>query len=159
MDIEFLLRRLEQYILEESPKVFGTRLVNEDAIRSQLAQFREALPEEVQNAREIVQQKESLLDATRREAGQIIAKAQGDVERLAGEHQITQEARHQAQVILQRADREAARLRADADEYVFDALSQLQEEMTRILQVVENGLRKLESEREQDLQGREQGEA
>ena len=55
-----------------------------------------------------------------------------------------QEARQKADTLVRRAKREATGLRSDADEYVFDSLSQLQAELNRLLRVVENGLQKIE---------------
>jgi hypothetical protein len=67
-----------------------------------------------------------------------------------------QEARQKADALVRRAAREATGLRSDADEYVFDSLSQLQAELNRLLRVVENGLQKLESDREQHIQTRQE---
>ena len=108
MDIEFLIQRLEKYLLEESPKIplSGSRVINEEETRAQLAQ----------------------------------------------EHRLMQEAKQQGAVIRKRAIQEAVSLRADADEYVFNALSQLQGELARLQRVVDNGLQKLEADREQRLQ-------
>jgi vacuolar-type H+-ATPase subunit H len=152
MDIEFLVERLERYILEESPKFLGSRTVNDDEVRNQLQQLRAAIPEEIRNAREIVAQKDIILEDARQEAERIISAGRAEAEQLAAEHRLVQEARHQSRVIVRRAEREAVGLRADADEYVFDSLSQLQGELTRLLHVVENGLQKLEAERERNLQ-------
>ncbi len=152
MDIEFLVQRLEQYLFDECPRFFGNRFVNEEVIRSQIVQMRETIPEEIQRAQDIIDQRDKILDQARRDAQKIIAKGHEDAEQLALEHRVAKEARQQAQVIMQRAERQAVRLRSDADEYVFDALSQLQEELTRISRVVENGLQRLESDREQTLQ-------
>jgi vacuolar-type H+-ATPase subunit H len=151
MDIEFLVQRLEQYLFEECPKVFGNRLVNEEIARSQIVQIRQAVPDEIRRAREILQQREAVLEQAKQEAERVVAKARDDVEDIVIDHRIVKDARQQAQYIVQRAEHDATKLRSDADEYVFDALSQLQEELTRILQVVENGLRKLETDREQVL--------
>ncbi len=151
MDIEFLVQRLEQYLFEECPKVFGNRLVNEEIARSQIVQIRQAVPDEIRRAREILQQREAVLEQAKQEAEHVVAKARDDVEDIVIDHRIVKDARQQAQYIVQRAEHDATKLRSDADEYVFDALSQLQEELTRILQVVENGLRKLETDREQAL--------
>ncbi len=152
MDIEFLVQRLEQYLFEESPKVFGNRLVNEEVARSQIVQIRDAIPDELRRAREVLQQREAVLEQASQEAERVVAKAREDVEHIVVDHRVVKDARQQAQIILERAERDAVRLRSDADEYVFDALSQLQEELTRILRVVENGLQKLETDREQALQ-------
>ncbi|MBN1487160.1 MAG: hypothetical protein JW981_05920 [Anaerolineae bacterium] len=155
MDIEFLVQRLEEYIFEECPKVFGLRMVNEEAVRNQLAQLREMIPVEIQRAREVIEKQDAILIAARHDAERIVAKSREDMAKKADDHQITQDARHKAGLILQRAEKEAGVLRSDADEYVFDSLSQLQEELTRILQVVENGLRKLEAEKETQIRSQE----
>ena len=148
MDIEFLIERLEHYILEESPKFLGSRAVNDDEVRSQLTQLREAIPEEVRHARELVQQRDAVLEAARQEAENILAQARVEAEALSAEHHLVREAQHKARGIIRRAEKEAATLRSDADEYVFDSLSQLQGELTRLSYIVENGLQQIESERE-----------
>ncbi len=155
MDIEFLMERLEQYILEESPKLFGNRLVSDEEVRGQLIQLREAIPDEIFHARKILQQRDMVLEQAREEAERIKADARVKAERIVSEHRIAEEARREAKRILQKAENEAGSLRADADEYVFDMLSQLQGELTRNLHVVENGLQRLEAERETTLRHRE----
>jgi len=152
MDVEFLVERLEHFILEESPKLLGMRTVNEDEVRTHLTQLRAAIPEEVLRAREIVAERDALLNAAHQEAQQILTAARAKAEKLLTEHQLVQEARKQAEVIARRAKRDAIVLRSDADEYVFNSLSQLQAELNRLLHVVDNGLQKLEADREQALQ-------
>lgn len=152
MDVEFLIERLERYILEESPKLFGVRAVNEDEVRTHLTQLRAAIPDAVPQAREIVAQRDALLNAAHQEAQQILAAARTKAEQMVSEHRLVQEARQQAEVIAKRAKRDAVVLRSDADEYVFNALSQLQAELNRLLHIVDNGLQKLEADREQTLQ-------
>ncbi|MBN1876835.1 MAG: hypothetical protein JXA33_21605 [Anaerolineae bacterium] len=152
MDIEFLIERLERYILQESPKFFGNRLVNEDEARNQLSQLHEAVPEQVEQARELVEQRDAVLAQAKREAERIVASARAEAQQVIKDHQVVKDARRQAEILLHNAEREASRLQSDADEYVFNALSQLQGELTRILRVVENGLQKLETDRERALQ-------
>ncbi len=156
MDVEFLIERLERYILEESPKLFGVRAVNEDEARTHLTQLRAAIPDEVPQAREIVAQRDALLNAAHQEAQQILAAARAKAEQMVTEHRLVQEARQQAEIIAKRARRDAVVLRSDADEYVFNALSQLQAELNRLLHIVDNGLQKLEVDREQTLQIKEE---
>ena len=152
MDVEFLIERLERYILEESPKLFGVRAVNEDEVRTHLTQLRAAIPDEVPQAREIIAERDALLNAAHQEAHQIVTAARTKAEQLVTEHRLVQDARQQAEIIAKRAKRDAVVLRSDADEYVFNALSQLQAELNRLLHVVDNGLQKLEADREQTLQ-------
>ncbi len=151
MDIEFLLERLEQYVFEECPKFLGNRMVNDGEIRSRLTQLKQAIPEEIQEAQRIIQQRDAILAQAQRDADDIRAAAHVEAQKLVAEHVLVKEARQKAQSILRKAEHEAEGLRADADEYVFDTLSQLQAELTRSLKVVENGLQKLETDRERAI--------
>jgi cell division septum initiation protein DivIVA len=153
VDIDFLIDRFEQYLLEESPKypLSGGRTVNEDEVRNWIAQLRDAIPQEVQRAHTILEQRDELFVEAKAQAQQIIADAEVEAERLTAEHRIVKDAKVKARQIREQAEKDAAALRADADEYVFNALSKLQEELSRSLRVVENGLSKLEVDREARL--------
>ncbi|HEY89598.1 MAG TPA: hypothetical protein G4N98_07685 [Thermoflexia bacterium] len=154
MDIEFLIQRLEQYLLEECPKIpfSGSRAVSEAEVRSQLERLRQVLPGEVQQAQQIVQRRQELLQQAREEAQRILVGAERELEELLAEHQIVREARKQVKIIYHQAAQETATMRADADEYVFTVLSQLEEEMKRSLREVENGLARIESACERRLE-------
>jgi cell division septum initiation protein DivIVA len=151
MDVDFLVDRLERYIVEECPRFLGNRMVNEEEVRSYIAQLRQAVPQEVEQARRIVRERDAVVEDARVEAERIIAKAREEGEHMASNHQFVIDAQRQSKMIVQEARQEAQRLRTDADEYVFNALSQLQAELTRQLRVVENGLHRLEAEREAAL--------
>jgi cell division septum initiation protein DivIVA len=151
MDVDFLIDRLERYVFEECPRFLGNRMVNEDEVRGYLKQLRQAVPEEVEQARHIVQEGDAVVEAARQEAERVLSRARTEGERLASSHQFVVDAQRQAKMIVQEARQKADRLEADADEYVFNSLSQLQAELTRQLRVVENGLHRLEVERESSL--------
>jgi cell division septum initiation protein DivIVA len=155
MDVDFLIDRLERYILEECPRFLGNRMVNEDEIRGHLAQLRQAVPEEVTQARRVVQESDAVVEAAHKRAEHIIEDARDEGVRLASSHQFVVDAQRQARMIVQEARQTSDRLRTDADEYVFNSLSQLQAELTRLLRVVENGLHRLEADHEASLNERE----
>ncbi len=148
MDVDFLIDRLERYITEDCPRFLGNRMVNEEEARSYLAQLRQAVPEEIEQARRVVRESDAVIEAARQEAERMIGKAREEGERMASSHQFVVDAQRQAKMIVQEAHQKAERLQTDADEYVFNSLSQLQAELTRQLRVVENGLHRLEAERE-----------
>ncbi len=154
MDIIYLLERLERYILEESPKFIGNRTVNEEEVRQHLQRLRDAIPQEIAEAKKIIEQHQAVLDAAQEEAEQILAEARAEGEKMASDHQFVIDARRQANLIVNNARIESERLMSDADEYVFDSLSQLQAELNRQIRVVENGLHRLESARERKLDRR-----
>ncbi len=151
MDIIYLLERLERYILEDSPKFIGNRTVNEDEVRQHLQRLREAIPQQISDAKKIIEQQQAILNAAEEDAENIVAEARVEGEKMASDHQFVIDARRQANLIVNNARIEAERLMSDADEYVFDSLSQLQAELNRQIRVVENGLHRLESVRERKL--------
>lgn len=155
MDIDFRIQQLEDFILKDSPKIpfSGNRAVNEGDARNLLEQLRAALPAELSKAKQLLAQGEAVLAKAQEEGDSIIAAARDEARKLADEHRVMQDARQQAAMTRQRAHDEAVALRADADEYVFNTLSQLQQELARLQRTVDNGLQKLEADRERRLQG------
>ncbi|MCD6284462.1 MAG: hypothetical protein J7M39_00945 [Anaerolineae bacterium] len=151
MDVDFLIDRLERYIVEECPRFLGNRMVNEDEVRGQLSQLRQAVPEQIEQARRIVQERDAVVEVARQEADMIIAKARKEGQRMASSHQFVVDAQRQAKMIVQEARQMSDRLKTDADDYVFNSLSLLQAELTRQLRVAENGLHRLEADREAGL--------
>jgi cell division septum initiation protein DivIVA len=103
MDIDFLIDRLEGYILEESPKLLGNRLVNEEEVCGFLSQLRQAVPQEIERARRIMRERDAVIDRARQEAEGILAKARDEGERMVSSHQFVVDAQRQARVIGQEA--------------------------------------------------------
>jgi cell division septum initiation protein DivIVA len=126
-------------------------MVNEDEVRGQLSQLRQAVPEQIEQARRIVHERDAVVEAARQEADIIIAKAREEGQRMASSHQFVVDAQRQAKMIVQEARQMSDRLKTDADDYVFNSLSLLQSELTRQLRVAENGLHRLEADREARL--------
>ena len=57
-----------------------------------------------------------------------------------------------AENIIERARRDAEALRQDADVYIMDVLNRLEEDLTRTLKVVQNGLQKVEADQQAAMQ-------
>jgi Mg/Co/Ni transporter MgtE len=70
--------------------------------------------------------------------------AKQEASELVKRDAITASAQQRADNILERARRDAEALRQDADAYVVDELTTLEEELLRSLAVVRNGLRKVQ---------------
>jgi cell division septum initiation protein DivIVA len=149
MDILYLVDRLEEII--KRSKTFplsGTRLVDENKVWPLLDQMRISIPDEVRRAERIVRDKERMMAQAHEEAERITSLARSEAAKLASEHAIAQTAEGRAAHIRERAERDADMIRAGADDYAFDVLCSLEQEMRRALTVIENGIRAIEIERE-----------
>ena len=149
MDILHLIDRLEEIVKEGRQLPFGNlRLVDERRIWALLDQMRISIPDEVRRAERVTREKERTLAQAHEEGQRIIALARSEAAQLTAEHIIAQAAEEQAATIRQRGEQEADTIRAGADEYAFDVLCKLEQEMKRALTVIENGIRAIQVERE-----------
>jgi vacuolar-type H+-ATPase subunit H len=149
MDILHLVDRMEEIIKGSKRLPFGSlRLVDERRIWSLLDQMRISIPDEVRRAERVTREKERTIAQAHEEAERIVTLARSEAAQLTAEHVITQAADEQAASIRKRGEQEAGSIRAGADEYAFDVLCKLEQEMKRALTVIENGIRAIQVERE-----------
>ncbi|MCP4362557.1 MAG: hypothetical protein GY796_31515 [Chloroflexi bacterium] len=147
MDIQHLVDRLEQLLNESSRLPLSAYiLVNEDRIYNLIDQMRVAIPEEVKRANRIVSDKERMLAQANEEGERIRDLAKQEANELVKRDSIAMSSQQRADNILERARRDANALRGDADVYVVEVLSKLEEDLLRSLAVVRNGLTKVHVE-------------
>ena len=130
------------------------RLVNERRVWPLLDQMRISIPDEIRRAERILREKERTKAQATEEAERIIELARQEAAQLAATHSVAQTAEEEAAVIRERARREARKIVAGADEYAFDVLCGLEQDLKRALTVIENGIRAVEAR-----QRSEEGEA
>lgn len=153
MDIQHLVDSLEQ-VLNESTRVplSAYMIVNEDKVYSLLDQMRVAVPEEIRRANRIEAEKDRILAQAKEEAERIRELARQEAGELVKRDAIVSAAQHRAENIIERARRDSDALRQDADVYIMDVLNKLEEDLTRTLKVVQNGLHKVEADHQAALQ-------
>jgi len=141
MDILQLIDRLEE-LFNESKAIPLTRnvMVDEDRMLDIIDQMRIAIPEEVKKAQQLLGQRDRVLAQAQEEANRTLEIARQKSDQLVGKDVIAQEAQRRSEQILAQARAEADNIRADADDYVIDSLSQLQAELERIMNQVNNGI-------------------
>ena len=149
MDIQHLVDRLEQVLNESFRFPLSAYLfVNEDRVFNIIDQLRVAIPEEVKRANRVEAEKERILAQAKEEAERIRGLAKQEASELVKRDTVMSSAQQRADNILERARRDAELLRGDADVYVAEVLSRLEEELLRSLSVVRNGLNKVQTEPE-----------
>lgn len=94
--------------------------------------MRVSVPEELKQARRIVQEQERLL-----------AEAESRVKQALDERGLLQAIETERQRMLQHAEQEAADVRAGADGYAREVLEELDDQLLKLLTSVRNGLESL----------------
>ncbi|HET6213386.1 MAG TPA: hypothetical protein VFE14_11005 [Micromonosporaceae bacterium] len=113
-----------------------------------LEELRAELPVELRRAAALLEERDKIIDAGRREAERIIAEGEGEHARLVSVNEITVSAEHEAARIVGEARAEAQRLRDEVDDYVDTALANFEQFLTRALASIERGRDKMHALRE-----------
>ncbi len=148
MDILYLIDRLEALLNEgrHLPLTKGV-VVDEQRAWDIIDQMRIAIPDEIKKAKRVNQERDRIVAQAHEEAGRIVDLAREEVSGLLSQHEVTRGAESRAATIVERARRDAEVIKADADDYVMQVLSELDINLTKTLSVVRNGLTKLQAER------------
>lgn len=147
MDILQLIDRLEE-LFNESKSFLWTKsvMVDEDRMLDIIDQMRIAIPEEVKKAQQLLGQRDRVLAQAQEEANRTLEIARQKADQLVSKDLLVQESQRRADQVLAQARAEAENTRAEADDYVLQSLTQLQEELERISNQVSNGIQTVKEE-------------
>jgi vacuolar-type H+-ATPase subunit H len=118
-----------------------------------LQQLRAELPGEVRRAIALLEERDKIIDAGRREAERIIAEGEAEHARLVSINEIVVSAEHEGARIMGEARAESQRLREEVDDYVDTALANFEQLLTRSLASIERGRDKMHALREMGSYG------
>jgi hypothetical protein len=149
MDIQHLVDRLED-LIDEGRHIWLTKLtmVDEERALEIIDQMRISIPEEVDKANRVINQRERIMAQANEEAARVIDIAKDKAETLIQRDAITQAAQNRAANIIEQARQAADAMRSDAESYVIDVLTEFESHLLKTLNVVRNGITKLQQDRE-----------
>ncbi|MAU10696.1 MAG: hypothetical protein CL607_12810 [Anaerolineaceae bacterium] len=141
MDIQHLVDRLED-LIDEGRHIFGTKftVVDEERALELIDQMRISIPEEIEKSARILSQRDRILAEAHEEAGRVVQQHREKAELMLDQDATVQAASARAEQIKEQARREAARITDEADQYVMQMLSRLEEQLNRNLGEVRNGI-------------------
>lgn len=147
MDLESLIDELENLLERAVHLPTGKALIDEATVRQILQDMRAAVPDQLQMGQRIASERERILADARAQAQRIIEEARSQRNVQLDEQVLVQAARQRAREIQAEAERQAAALRADAEQYVLGQLGALEARLQRMLREVQAGQRVLSQER------------
>jgi len=142
MDILYLIDELEARLTEGWRIPLTSKVViDEEECFDIINEMRSRIPEEVRQAKKTERERERIIAQAHEEAERIVALAREQAKEELGEQEIVRGAETRAQIIIERAQQEAGKIKADADDYVISALSRLESQLGGLLTTVQNGIR------------------
>jgi hypothetical protein len=149
MDIQHLVDRLEDLIDEGRHMPFSKQtLIDEERALEIIDQMRISIPEEIEKAARVLAQRDRILAQANEEAARLVQLARERGEQLIDREALVQAAQSRAANIVEAARQEAEGITDDADGYVLETLTNLEQQLAKILAVVRNGINQVNSHSE-----------
>jgi cell division septum initiation protein DivIVA len=146
LDILYLLDQLEEVLGAGSHLPLTSRtLVDEQEIQDILDEIRVSIPDELKAARRLTQERDQVIADAHAEADRILAAAEVEAAERVAEHGLVRSAENRAADIEDRAMRQAAEIRREADAYAYRVLQKLREQIAALAQTVDRGIQELDS--------------
>jgi len=142
-----LIERIEelQVLVEEAKSVplSSSAVINRDEFLELLAQLKEEVPDEIRQARWMARDRDELLARARKEAERILAEAREQRDRLLSRTEIVHAAQRQGERIVDEARERAAKIRAEAEDYIDQKLAAFEILLNKTLATVAKGREQL----------------
>lgn len=108
-------------------------VVDVDQLRECIDHIRMYTPDEIKNAKSIVQDRKSLMDDAKKQAEEIITRAEARASAMVENSEITKAAQAKAAEIEKNALIKARAVKNAADEYIIDVLTKTEETLAESL--------------------------
>jgi cell division septum initiation protein DivIVA len=144
IDVSARLDHLERLVAEaKAVPLSASVMVNRAEVAGLVAAIREALPEEVTQARWVVRERDEILERSQAEAQRLIEDAEAERDRLVSDREVARTAQREAQQLLDEAQEQARQMRLEAEDYVDAKLANFEVVLHKTLGAVEKGRAKL----------------
>ena len=133
VSIEAMLEALEE-LLEEGmsvPLSGGKRVVDIDEARDIIDDIRINMPQEILQAKAIVQDRAQILAKAKKEAEEMVRAAEERARKLLDREEIVRQAEEKAKTITSEANQQATQLRTTVTKYCDNMLATTQEQLQK----------------------------
>lgn len=135
MNIEEILDMLDE-LLDKSlslPLSGGRSIVDDQKFRELLDEIRLNLPSEIKQAKAIVSDRAEIMSTAKREADNVIRRAEDRARALIAQETVVKQAQQKASEILNSAQSKSRELRIATSEFADDLLKQTEDSLTKVL--------------------------
>jgi F0F1-type ATP synthase membrane subunit b/b' len=137
-DIAALIDHLEELVATAKRVPLSNRvMVEEEELLAIVDQLRLSVPQEMKQARRVVQERQKILTEAQVEADKILGVAKERAEYLMNDHGLVNEAKVRSEEILRQAQDKAKRSMGEIDVYALHMLTQLEHVLQENLQQIQ----------------------
>ncbi len=144
MDTKKLLEELESIVLNAKNIPFTTKkAIDEEEVARLIDAINQSLPNELDNAKRIVADKERILLDAEKKADDTIAQAKDYIARITEESELVKQAQERASQIISSANATAEELRISSVTYATDVLKYVETNMENMLDTIKKNRQSL----------------
>lgn len=132
MKMEDLVNELQEMVNDAKGMPFANDkvLLSRDTVLDILDEIEDAVPTEVRQAKNIVNDRNQILSQAKKEAEEIIKQAEERRKAMIDQHEVTKQAHAQAVEILTDAKSKAAGVKKAANQYVDDMMKMVEDSLS-----------------------------
>jgi len=145
-DVVSLLNEIEE-IVDRGAKIpmTGKVLVDDTLIFDLVDRIREALPEEVSNAKWVLSERQRIITEAQAEAQKLVDQGREYAEKIAGENQVVKQAQEYAESMVEQAQMFAAEVKLGAIQYADELLQKVEVGIKEDLKALQRNRQELET--------------
>jgi cell division septum initiation protein DivIVA len=153
MDIVERLEEL-QVLVEEAKSVpfSSSAVIDRNEFLELIAQLKQAVPDEVRQARWMARDRDELLARARKEADRLLAEAREQRDRLLSRSEIVHAAQRESERLVDEGKAKAARTRLEAEDYIDQKLAGFEILLNKTLATVARGREQLVAPRSEEVE-------
>jgi len=123
VDIQFLIDRLDSMMQQSRRSFIGGKVqVEEGEMQQIIDQMRASIPNEIKQARRVLQERENIIKSAQDEAEQIVTFARQQAEYLTSEHGLLQEAKMRSEGVIREANDQKEMVINQARSFALEAI-------------------------------------
>lgn len=123
VDIQFLIDRLDGMMQQSRRSFIGGKVqVEEGEMQQIIDQMRASIPNEIKQARRVLQERENIIKSAQDEAEQIVTFARQQAEYLTSEHGLLQEAKVRSEGVIREANDQREMVINEARRFALEAI-------------------------------------
>lgn len=129
------------------PLLSNKIIIEKDELLDLLDELRSSLPEEVKDARKVLDDEERIRVSARRKAEGMIEEARAQKQLLIETSAITKNAYEEADAIIKQARTEASKLRVRSIEYITNLLGKAQDDLRTVIATIDENKAELKDKK------------
>ena len=148
-----LIDEMQDELEHSKTGMFSSKIaVDKDLFLEIIGDMRREFPKEIEEASDILQRRDSIIAEAKKEAEQIVERANEAAKKAVDEQQVLQAAYAKAENIMEKAQTSSKQIRANAEQYAAEILDDIEGYCQEYIAIIARNRAKLSHAKPRDLE-------